>query len=161
MSDKRVGVKATFSVRGKTVHEFASLGQEDSPAATAAAAGSQGAVEGTDKYDYRYTGTHDHGTLPALKTGGPHGEMAAALLRAKEDSDAFLTGLTNQELAQKSGDTDTRRSQSKQEEGVRARGDERQQKTPADQPEAMELESQAPPTSPPPPAAQPAKRPRP
>lgn len=40
----------------------------------------KGPVEGTGKYDYRYTGTHDHGTLPALKTGGPHGELVKALL---------------------------------------------------------------------------------
>lgn len=37
-------------------------------------------MEGTDKYDYRYTGIHDHGTLPALKTGGPHGEVVKAIL---------------------------------------------------------------------------------
>ncbi|CAN0126440.1 unnamed protein product [Scytosiphon promiscuus] len=160
MSDKRVGVKATFSVRGKTVHQFASSEHENPPAVTAPGVGQQGAVEGTDKYDYRYTGTHDHGTLPALKTGGPHGELAAALLRAKEDSDAFLTELINQELAQKSDDLDTKPSQSKQEGGAKARGD-----VPADQPEAMELEvrgqSPAPSTLPSPPAAQPAKRPRP
>lgn len=41
---------------------------------------SQGPVEGTGKYDYRYTGRHDHGTLPALKTGGPHRELVESLL---------------------------------------------------------------------------------
>lgn len=40
----------------------------------------QGPVEGTDKFDYRYTGRHDHGTLPALKSGGPHEELISALL---------------------------------------------------------------------------------
>lgn len=40
----------------------------------------QGTVEGTDKYDHRYTGRHDHGSLPALKSGGPHEELINALL---------------------------------------------------------------------------------
>lgn len=37
-------------------------------------------VEGSDKYDHRYTGRHDHGTLPALKSGGPHGQLIKTLL---------------------------------------------------------------------------------
>lgn len=37
-------------------------------------------MEGSDKYDHRYTGRHDHGTLPALKSGGPHGQLIKALL---------------------------------------------------------------------------------
>lgn len=41
MSGKRVGVKATFSVRGKTVHEFSSSGEKGSPAAAAAGVGQQ------------------------------------------------------------------------------------------------------------------------
>lgn len=28
----------------------------------------------------RYTGRHDHGLLPALKSGGPHGELLQSLL---------------------------------------------------------------------------------
>ncbi|CAM9999700.1 unnamed protein product [Ectocarpus fasciculatus] len=95
-----VGVKATFRVQGQTVHQFDSSGQKVSlPAAAAAAAvvGEEGPVEGTDKYDYRYTGRHDHGTLPALKTGGPHGELVKAVHDAKADSDAFLTELINKE----------------------------------------------------------------
>lgn len=37
-------------------------------------------MEGTDKYDHRYTGIHDHGVLPALRTGGPHEKLVSALL---------------------------------------------------------------------------------
>eukprot|EP00903_Cladosiphon_okamuranus_P019549 g17980.t1 len=98
MSDTGVGVKASFSVRGETVHQFSSSGATDSPPVAAAAAGigEQGPVEGNDKYDYRYSGRHDHGTLPPLKTGGPHGELVKAILAAKADSDAFLTGLISQ-----------------------------------------------------------------
>ncbi|CAN0226453.1 unnamed protein product, partial [Ectocarpus sp. 4 AP-2014] len=59
----------------------------------------KGPVEGTDKYDYRYTGRHDHGTLPALKTGGQHGELVKAIHDAKADSDAFLTELINKEAS--------------------------------------------------------------
>ncbi|CAM9298602.1 unnamed protein product [Hapterophycus canaliculatus] len=181
MSDILVGVKATFSVRGETVHKFESSGQKDSSTSTAAGVGQQGVVEGTDKYDYRYTGAHDHGSLPALKTGGPHGDLASALLGAKEDSDAFLTGLINQELAQKSENADTKRNQSAREVPATRGGGGQQGETATGQPEAMELEvcglgggdgirhrrrpksalSSTSPTPPAPPTAQPAKRPRP
>ncbi|CAM9460778.1 unnamed protein product, partial [Ectocarpus sp. 12 AP-2014] len=122
----------------------------------------KGPVEGTDKYDYRYTGRHDHGTLPALKTGGPHGELAKAILDAKADSDAFLTELINKEAsARESKRTDAG-------PGGAAPG----RKPGATTGEAMELEpcgaggeaeaspqgGALPPTTP---EAQPAKRPRP
>ncbi|CAM9128449.1 unnamed protein product [Ectocarpus sp. 12 AP-2014] len=162
-----VGVKATFRVQGQVVHQFDSSGKTDSmpPAVAVAAAavvGEEGPVEGTDKYDYRYTGRHDHGTLPALKTGGPHGELAKAILDAKADSDAFLTELINKEAsARESKRTDAG-------PGGAAPG----RKMGATTGEAMELEpcgaggeaeaspqgGALPPTTP---EAQPAKRPRP
>lgn len=37
-------------------------------------------MDGTDKYDHRYTGIHDHGVLPALRTGGPHEKLVNGLL---------------------------------------------------------------------------------
>ncbi|CAB1109958.1 unnamed protein product [Ectocarpus sp. CCAP 1310/34] len=109
-SNAVVGVKATFRVQGKTVHQFDSFGKKDSTAAAAVAAaaaaaaaaavvGEEGPMEGTDKYNYRYTGRHDHGTLPALKTGGSHGELVKAIHDAKADSDAFLTELLNKEAS--------------------------------------------------------------
>ncbi|CAM9126771.1 unnamed protein product, partial [Sphacelaria rigidula] len=50
-----------------------------------------------DKFDHRFTGRHDHGPLPELKSGGIHGELVHALLDAKADSDVFLTGLIAKE----------------------------------------------------------------
>ena len=41
MSDNRVGIKATFSVRGQPVHEFSSSGATESPAPAAAGIGEQ------------------------------------------------------------------------------------------------------------------------
>ncbi|CAM9643021.1 unnamed protein product [Pylaiella littoralis] len=180
MADLGVGVKATFSVQGQTVHQFSSSAGE-SPSVAATGVGQQGPVEGTGKYDYRYTGTHDHGTLPALKTGGPHGELVKALLGAKEDSDAFLTELINQELAQKvdggGGKQANAQCPSGESKGAAAAVAEGGQRDSGD-PEPMELEPCSssggaaspvqkgdpvhPPTPPSSsPAIQPAKRPRP
>ncbi|CBJ30078.1 expressed unknown protein [Ectocarpus siliculosus] len=161
-SNAVVGVKATFRVQGQAVHQFDSSGKKDSTPAAAAAVGEEGPVEGTDKYDCRYTGRHDHGTLPALKTGGPHGELVKAIHDAKADSDAFLTELINKEASAR----DSKRTEA-DPGGAALDG-----KPGATAGEAMELEPcgagrgaeaspQGVPLPPTPPEAQPAKRPRP
>ncbi|GKY99376.1 hypothetical protein MPSEU_000892300 [Mayamaea pseudoterrestris] len=41
--------------------------------------------------DFSYSGTHDHGQLPALHQGGPMALMIAFAEQAKQTNDVFLT----------------------------------------------------------------------
>lgn len=40
---------------------------------------------------FGYSGRHDHGNLPTLKSGGQIAELLAAMQEAKAESDAILT----------------------------------------------------------------------
>ncbi|CAM9426619.1 unnamed protein product [Choristocarpus tenellus] len=101
----RVGVKSTFHVRGEVVHQFVSDTKPTkasllvSPTVTTQDESKEKQVTG--RFDYTYTGRHDHGDLPPLKSGGVHGELIQALQNAKADSDTFLTELIERHREQK------------------------------------------------------------
>lgn len=47
---------------------------------------------------FEYSGRHDHGNLPILKTSGPCAELVSALQDAKRECDKYLTNLINEEF---------------------------------------------------------------
>lgn len=47
---------------------------------------------------FEYSGRHDHGKLPILKTTGPCAELVSALQEAKRECDKYLTKLINEEF---------------------------------------------------------------
>ena len=47
---------------------------------------------------FEYSGRHDHGSLPILKTSGPCVELVSALQDAKRECDNYLTKLINEEF---------------------------------------------------------------
>jgi len=46
---------------------------------------------------YGYSGRHDHGILPQMKSDGPHSVLISALYEAKKESDKILTDLIKEE----------------------------------------------------------------
>jgi hypothetical protein len=54
---------------------------------------------------YAYSGRHDHGPLPQLKSNGPMLPVISALAQVKEISDSFLTTRINQVYGYASKDT--------------------------------------------------------
>ena len=46
---------------------------------------------------YGYSGRHDHGILPQMKSDGPHSLLISALYEAKKESDKILTDLIKEE----------------------------------------------------------------
>lgn len=47
---------------------------------------------------FGYSGRHDHGDLPSLKSSGPNSVLVAALLEAKRECDKYLTQRINEEF---------------------------------------------------------------
>lgn len=47
---------------------------------------------------FEYSGRHDHGDLPALKSTGPNAVLVAALQEAKRGCDEYLTQQINEEF---------------------------------------------------------------
>lgn len=47
---------------------------------------------------FEYSGRHDHGKLPILKSSGPGVDLVAALQEAKRECDKYLTKLINEEF---------------------------------------------------------------
>ena len=45
----------------------------------------------TDTTTFEYSGVHDHGKLPVLKTDGPVAAVLANIMEAKRQSDEYLT----------------------------------------------------------------------
>jgi hypothetical protein len=54
---------------------------------------------------YEYSGRHDHGELPKLKTDGKHALLVAALQDAKRECDRILTQKINEEYGYDNADT--------------------------------------------------------
>lgn len=46
---------------------------------------------------YEYSGRHDHGKLPTLKSSGPMAELISSLMDAKAECDKYLTQCINDE----------------------------------------------------------------
>lgn len=74
-----------FFVDGIEVHSFES--EPKQPTAGQICASEAGKDVEDTKYDHQYTGRHDHGLLPELKSGGPHGELVQALLVSQASTD--------------------------------------------------------------------------
>uniref|UniRef100_A0A7S1UMU8 Uncharacterized protein n=1 Tax=Phaeomonas parva TaxID=124430 RepID=A0A7S1UMU8_9STRA len=55
--------------------------------------GDRGQVVG----DFRYTGRHDNGLMPALREGGGYHAMLQAVKEAKADTDAYLSAVIEAE----------------------------------------------------------------
>lgn len=47
---------------------------------------------------FEYSGRHDHGDLPQLKSTGPHAVLVSALQEAKKECDRYLTQRINEEF---------------------------------------------------------------
>jgi hypothetical protein len=53
---------------------------------------------------FDYSGRHDHGDLPSLKSSGDHALLVAALQEAKRECDRFLTQKINIEFGYDNGE---------------------------------------------------------
>lgn len=76
-----IGVRSKFIIRDAAVHCFESESKQLDAAQTAPSP--IGGNNEDTKYNHQYTGKHDHGLLPELKSGGPHGQLIQALLVSK------------------------------------------------------------------------------
>lgn len=56
---------------------------------------------------YEYSGRHDQGVLPALKSEGPTSHMIAAMIEAKQQSDIYLTKLIEEQMKEEKAQTDS------------------------------------------------------
>ena len=48
---------------------------------------------------HHYSGRHDHGKLPVLKTSGPMADVISGVIAAKNECDRFLTTIIDKEYA--------------------------------------------------------------
>lgn len=51
----------------------------------------------TSNTSFGYSGRHDHGILPQMKSDGSHAILVSALIEAKKECDKFLTAAINEE----------------------------------------------------------------
>lgn len=67
---------------------------------------------------FEYSGRHDHGDLPQLKSTGPHALLVAALQEAKRECDKFLTQKINAEYGYDDAESGKMELEAQEEEDV-------------------------------------------
>jgi hypothetical protein len=84
-------VSINFSFHGNKVNEIHSVNREVDINLVSESALSN------NNTSHEYSGRHDHGSLPQLKSSGPIAEVIASMLEAKRSCDRYLTECINRE----------------------------------------------------------------
>mmetsp|Transcript_18506 Transcript_18506/g.26089 ORF Transcript_18506/g.26089 Transcript_18506/m.26089 type:complete len:117 (-) Transcript_18506:18-368(-) len=77
-----------FFIGGELKHRFKSDGHDGNRINVK--------IENAGKFSNEFTGSHDDGQYPELKSGGGHEFLARALMSAQKDSDTFLTKMIDE-----------------------------------------------------------------
>ena len=96
MADKPL-VEVNFNFEGVDTHSIATSKSTSKPYNPNLVA--EDARE--SNLSFNYSGRHDHGTLPELKSDGIHNEIVASLIQAKEETGNYLTSLVNNPQSEK------------------------------------------------------------
>lgn len=88
MADKPL-VEVKFNFEGTDTHSIATSNSNSKPYDPNLIA--EDARE--SNLSFNYSGRHDHGKLPDLKSDGIHNEIVASLIQAKEETGTYLTTL--------------------------------------------------------------------
>lgn len=81
-------VSITFNIRGKETHDIA---VHNAPAADLNFVDHEKIAAAPGGSSYAFSGKHDHGDLPKMKSEGYEAEVISALIDAKAQCDAYLT----------------------------------------------------------------------